>query len=133
MDSQITELENQLEAVKDFQMRQKEIEEETIALRQSNSKLQEELNQQKYNLERNFVDRTGQMKRDFEKQLHEQKRIAEEDIDSKMDDMVKRILDQNKQMSHELKLHIEVILNTISTCQGNTQYSMQPEFDICCK
>lgn len=109
LDSQITELEDQLEAVKDFRMRQKEIEEETIALRESNSKLQEELNQQKYNLERNFVDQTGQLKRDFERQLQEQKRIAEEDIDGKMDDMVKRILDQNKQMSHELTLHIEVI------------------------
>lgn len=105
---QVADLENELRLVADFQIRQKEIDEETITLRESNRKLEEQINRQKYELERDFVDQTGRLKRDFDDQLQEQRKAAEQNIHVRMHDVVKQIVDQNKQLSHELKLHIEV-------------------------
>ncbi|GMH39630.1 hypothetical protein BSKO_07528 [Bryopsis sp. KO-2023] len=107
LEGKIADLEGQLHAVVDFQNRRKEIEEETILLREEKKQLEEELNKQKFELERNFVDQTSRLKKDFKEKLQEQKRNSEENIGDRLDDMVKRILEQNKQMSHELKLHIE--------------------------
>lgn len=94
--------------MEDFRVRQKEIEEEMIMLRQANRKLDEQINKQKYKLERDFVDQTGRLKRDFNDQLQKQKKDSEENIHLRMHGVVKQIVDQNKYMSHELKLHIEV-------------------------
>ena len=105
---QISNLEERLEAVRDFQERKKEIESEMEALRDSKRETQDLMLKQKSELEKNFVEQTSRMKQDFEKKLVKQKRDAEENIDERLDVMVKNILSQNKQMSHELKLHIEV-------------------------
>jgi len=58
-------------------------------------------------LERKFIEQNTQLKKEYEQKLEELKKSAEEDIDERLDASVKRILQQNRRMASELRLHVQ--------------------------
>jgi hypothetical protein len=58
-------------------------------------------------LERKFIEQNTKLKKDYERKLEDMKRSAEEDIDERLDASVKRILQQNRRMAEELRLHVQ--------------------------
>ena len=47
------------------------------------------------------------MRKEYEQRLEELKKSAEEEIDERLDASVKRILQQNRRMAEELKIHVQ--------------------------
>ena len=52
------------------------------------------------------MDQNTKLKKDYEQRLEKMKRNVEENIDERLDASVKRILQQNKRMAEELRLHV---------------------------
>ena len=50
------------------------------------------------------------MRKEYEQRMEELKKSAEEEIDERMDASVKRILQQNRRMAEELKIHVQVCI-----------------------
>jgi F0F1-type ATP synthase membrane subunit b/b' len=58
-------------------------------------------------LERKFIEQNTKMKKEYEQKLEELKKACEEDINERLDASVKRILQQNRRMAEELRLHVQ--------------------------
>lgn len=103
IDSLTTELNNVLE----FKSRQHEVEHEVLRLKEENQELKEKLEQQRQDLERYYIELNTKMRKEYEQKLEELKKSAEEEIDERLDASVKRILQQNRRMAEELKIHVQ--------------------------
>jgi len=100
-------LNRELEALKDFRERQGEVETEMERLRDANEALVAAQEQTAAELERKFIEQNTKMKKEYEQKLEELKKSCEEDIDDRLDASVKRILQQNRRMAEELRLHVQ--------------------------
>eukprot|EP00873_Tetraselmis_striata_P041509 jgi/Tetstr1/461773/TSEL_006861.t1 len=103
----VVELQGNLENIADFKQRKDDVENELVRLRAENEELKEELETQSQELERKYIEQNARLKHEYEQRLDELKKGAEEDIDERLDASVKRILQQNRRMAEELRLHIQ--------------------------
>ena len=99
--------EKELINVKQFQEARAEFDKEMdmMRVRDEERRLQNEL--QTAELERKFIEQHTRLKRDYDLRLEDLKRAADEDIDEKLDASVKRILQQNRRMAEELRMHVK--------------------------
>jgi len=105
--TQVEFLQKELTALKDFKERQLEIEAEMERLRQVNEELKHQQEVKTAELERKFIEQNTKMKKEYEQKLEELKKACEEDINERLDASVKRILQQNRRMAEELRLHVQ--------------------------
>ena len=98
---------SELRSVKQFKDRKKQVELEMNLLKEENAATKKQQEHQLQDLERKYVDQNTKLKKDYEQRLEELKRSAEENIDERLDASVKRILQQNKRMAEELRLHVQ--------------------------
>lgn len=103
----VVELQGNLENIAEFKQRKEDVETEVVRLRGENEELREELETQSQDLERKYIEQNARLKHEYEQRLDELKKGAEEDIDERLDASVKRILQQNRRMAEELRLHIQ--------------------------
>lgn len=96
----------ELERLGDFRARQAEIEGELERLRSENVGMRAASDATVQALERKFAEQATRAKKDYEVRLAALKKSAEEDIDERLDASVKRILQQNRRMAEELRLHV---------------------------
>ena len=59
--------------------------------------------------EQQFVNTSQRVRKEFEVKLEEVRRAGEEDIHLRMDAGTKRIMQQNRSLQEELRIHIEVV------------------------
>ena len=104
---QMQGLTSELRSVKQFKDRKKQVELEMNLLKEENAATKKQQEHQLQELERKYVDQNTKLKKDYEQRLEELKRSAEENIDERLDASVKRILQQNKRMAEELRLHVQ--------------------------
>ena len=104
---QMQGLTSELRSVKQFKDRKKQVELEMNLLKEENTSTKKQQENQLLELERKYVDQNTKLKKDYEQRLEELKRSAEENIDERLDASVKRILQQNKRMAEELRLHVQ--------------------------
>ena len=104
---QMQGLTSELRSVKQFKDRKKQVELEMNLLKEENASTKKQQENQLLELERKYVDQNTKLKKDYEQRLEELKRSAEENIDERLDASVKRILQQNKRMAEELRLHVQ--------------------------
>ena len=90
----------------EYKTRQVEVEEEILRLREENQELNEKMDQQRMELERYYLEINSKMRKEYEQRMEELKKAADEEIDEKLDASVKRILQQNRRMAEELKIHV---------------------------
>ena len=60
--------------------------------------------------EQQFVNTSQRVRKEFEAKLEEVRRAGEEDVHLRMDAGTKRIMQQNRSLQEELRIHIEVLL-----------------------
>ena len=60
--------------------------------------------------EQQYVNTGQRVRKEFEVKLEEVRRAGEEDIHLRMDVGTKRIMQQNRSLQEELRIHIEVII-----------------------
>lgn len=58
--------------------------------------------------EQQFVNTGQRVRKEFEAKLEEVRRAGEEDVHLRMDAGTKRIMQQNRSLQEELRIHIEV-------------------------
>lgn len=58
--------------------------------------------------EQQFVNTSQRVRKEFESRLEEVRRAGEEDVHLRMDAGSKRIMQQNRSLQEELRIHIEV-------------------------
>lgn len=99
--------EKELINVKQFQEARAEFDKEmeTMRVRDEERRIANKL--QTDELERKFIEQHTRLKRDYDLRLDDLKRAADEDIDEKLDASVKRILQQNRRMAEELRMHVK--------------------------
>lgn len=107
LQAQLDQLTAKLAGVQDYQQRQIEIEEDILRLKEENQKLKEKLEQQRSELERYYLELNTKIRKEYEQKMEELKKAAEEEIDERLDASVKRILQQNRRMAEELKIHVQ--------------------------
>ncbi|GAX85577.1 hypothetical protein CEUSTIGMA_g12992.t1 [Chlamydomonas eustigma] len=107
MQARIDELYATLSAVMEYKNRQVEVEEEILHLKEENQELKERLEQQRVDLERYYLELNTKMRKEYEQRMEELKKSADEEIDERLDASVKRILQQNRRMAEELKIHVQ--------------------------
>ncbi len=61
--------------------------------------------------EQQFVNTSQRVRKEFEARLEEVRRAGEEDVHLRMDAGAKRIMQQNRSLQEELRIHIEVLLS----------------------
>lgn len=105
--SQVEYLQKELNSLKEFKERQMEIEAEMERLREDNEELRQAQEAKAAELERKFIEQNTKLKKEYEQKLEELKKSSEEDIDERLDASVKRILQQNRRMAEELRLHVQ--------------------------
>eukprot|EP00798_Chlamydomonas_sp_ICE-L_P001671 gene1671-33065_t len=105
--AQLEALTAKLSGVHDYQRRQVEVEEEVVRLKEENQGLKEKLEQQRAELERYYLELNTKIRKEYEQKMEELKKAAEEEIDERLDASVKRILQQNRRMAEELKIHVQ--------------------------
>ncbi len=68
--------------------------------------------------EQQFVNTSQRVRKEFEAKLEEVRRAGEEDVHLRMDAGTKRIMQQNRSLQEELRIHIEVctVLLSASCC-----------------
>jgi len=59
--------------------------------------------------EQQFVNTSQRVRKEFEAKLEEVRRAGEEDVHLRMDAGSKRIMQQNRSLQEELRIHIEVL------------------------
>jgi F0F1-type ATP synthase membrane subunit b/b' len=69
--------------------------------------LKERLESQRTDLERYYLEVNTKMRKEYEQRMEELKKSAEEEVDERLDASVKRILQQNRRMAEELKIHVQ--------------------------
>eukprot|EP00976_Prorocentrum_cordatum_P089659 1187811-Prorocentrum_minimum.AAC.1 len=104
--TQVEFLQKELANLKDFKERQLEIEAEMERLREINEELKHQQEIKMAEMERKFIEQNTKLKKEYEQKLEELKKSCEEDIDERLDASVKRILQQNRRMAEELRLHV---------------------------
>ena len=57
---------------------------------------------------RYYLEVNTKMRKEYEQKMEELKKSADEEIDERLDASVKRILQQNRRMAEELKIHVQV-------------------------
>mmetsp|Transcript_7946 Transcript_7946/g.21214 ORF Transcript_7946/g.21214 Transcript_7946/m.21214 type:complete len:473 (+) Transcript_7946:53-1471(+) len=105
--AQIQALTAQLMSVSDFQQHQAEVEAEVMRLKEENQGLREKMESQRVDLERYYLELNQKQRKEWEQRLEELKKAAEEEVDERLDAAVKRILQQNRRMAEELKIHVQ--------------------------
>mmetsp|Transcript_12897 Transcript_12897/g.15564 ORF Transcript_12897/g.15564 Transcript_12897/m.15564 type:complete len:487 (-) Transcript_12897:254-1714(-) len=105
--NQVEFLQKELSSLREFKERQLEIEAEMERLREDNEELRQAQEAKAAELERKFIEQNTKMKKEYEQKLEELKKSSEEDIDERLDASVKRILQQNRRMAEELRLHVQ--------------------------
>ena len=100
-------LKSELEALRDFKERKMEIEDQMERLRVECEELRAGQAARAAELERKFIEQNTKLKKEYEQKLEDLKKSAEEDIDERLDASVKRILQQNRRMAEELRLHVQ--------------------------
>ena len=83
-----------------------EVEAEMARLREENEDLRQSQEARAAELERRFIEQNTKQKKEYERRLEELKKASEEDVDERLDASVKRILQQNRRMAEELRLHV---------------------------
>ena len=96
----------ELEGLSEFRKRQAEVEGELTTLREENQGLRAQQDAALTQLERKFTEQATRTKKEYEARLAALKKSSEEDIDERLDASVKRILQQNRRMAEELRLHV---------------------------
>ena len=76
-------------------------------LREENEDLRQSQEARAAELERRFIEQNTKQKKEYERRLEELKKASEEDVDERLDASVKRILQQNRRMAEELRLHVQ--------------------------
>ena len=76
-------------------------------LREENEDLKHAQDALSAELERKFIEQNTKQKKEYEQKLEELKKVSEENIDERLDASVKRILQQNRRMAEELRLHVQ--------------------------
>ena len=104
---QIQNLNSELNAVREFKERKNEVETMMEKLKTDNKEMKRIQEEELAEMERKFVEQNTKQRKDFEQRLEALKRSAEEDIDERLDATVKRILQQNRRMAEELRLHVQ--------------------------
>ncbi|KAK9829645.1 hypothetical protein WJX72_007066 [[Myrmecia] bisecta] len=105
--AEIMDIKEQLEVVMEYKAKRQQSEEELAKLRVDTAKLRDELKDQAKELERKFMETSNASRKEYEHRIEELRRLAEEDIDDRLDASMKRILAQNRSMKEELRLHIQ--------------------------
>ncbi len=59
--------------------------------------------------EQQFVNTSQRVRKEFEAKMEEVRRAGEEDVHLRMDAGAKRIMQQNRSLQEELRIHIEVL------------------------
>lgn len=67
--------------------------------------------------EQQYVNTGQRVRKEFEVKLEEVRRAGEEDIHLRMDAGTKRIMQQNRSLQEELRIHIEVIIPVLLITQ----------------
>ncbi|XRB07516.1 flagellar/basal body protein [Pycnococcus provasolii] len=104
---EIVGLQRELRSIRDFKERQQEVESEMARLREENEDLRQSQEARAAELERRFIEQNTKQKKEYERRLEELKKASEEDVDERLDASVKRILQQNRRMAEELRLHVQ--------------------------
>jgi len=107
LQAHIDSLQATLNSVMEYKVRQVEVEEEMLRLKEENQELKEKLEQQRVELERYYLELNTKIRKEYEQKMEELKKSAEEEIDERLDASVKRILQQNRRMAEELKIHVQ--------------------------
>lgn len=106
LQQEIVGLNRELRSIRDFKERQMEVEAEMARLREENEDLRQSQEARAAELERRFIEQNTKQKKEYERRLEELKKASEEDVDERLDASVKRILQQNRRMAEELRLHV---------------------------
>jgi F0F1-type ATP synthase membrane subunit b/b' len=57
---------------------------------------------------RYYLELNTKQRKEWEQRLEELKKAAEEEVDERLDASVRRILQQNRRMAEELRIHVQV-------------------------
>ncbi|KAL6746692.1 flagellar/basal body protein [Haematococcus lacustris] len=107
LQEQVEGLKATLASVRAYQERQAEVEEELLQLKEENQELKEKLDTQRQELERYYLELNTKQRKEWEQRMEELKKAAEEEVDERLDASVKRILQQNRRMAEELRIHVQ--------------------------
>ncbi|KAK9864094.1 hypothetical protein WJX84_004470 [Apatococcus fuscideae] len=105
---EIVDLKEQVAVVLEYKAKRQFVEDEFAALRQENERLKAELASQAKDLETKFLEKAARLKKGHEEQVEALKRTAELDAEERTDASIRRILTQNKNLTDELAMHVEV-------------------------
>ncbi|KAL3138080.1 hypothetical protein ABBQ38_005310 [Trebouxia sp. C0009 RCD-2024] len=105
--TELAHVKDQLAAVLDYKQRKEVLEEEVAKLNAELTKLRTETAEQMSEAEQQFVNTGQRVRKEFEAKLEEVRRAGEEDVHLRMDAGTKRIMQQNRSLQEELRIHIE--------------------------
>ncbi|DBB12993.1 hypothetical protein WJX82_004975 [Trebouxia sp. C0006] len=105
--TELAQMKEQLAAVLDYKQRKEVLEEEVAKLTAELSKLRTDAAEQMSEAEQQFVNTSQRVRKEFESRLEEVRRAGEEDVHLRMDAGSKRIMQQNRSLQEELRIHIE--------------------------
>ncbi|KAK9844405.1 hypothetical protein WJX74_002081 [Apatococcus lobatus] len=105
---EIIDLKEQVAVVLEYKAKRQYVEDEFAALRQEIERLRGELALQAKVLETKYLERAARLKKSHEEQIEALKRTAELDAEERTDASIQRIITQNKNLTDELAVHVEV-------------------------
>lgn len=128
----VAEYERKFEAVREFKEDYEKVEARLTAKSEECESLRRQLDQKAADGERRLIAERGKLTREWEQRFEDLKRRTEASIEDRYDSGVKRILEQNRRMVSELKLHTEVTATSESRAKSLAQENrrLRRELDL---